>query len=324
MTSSEKTNPVFEPSRSLDPRKFQDPLFTAKGDRRAVVALTRLRTLWFNTGSLCNITCQNCYMESSPTNDRLAYLTLAEVEGYLDEIETEGLGVEEIAFTGGEPFMNRDLTDMIESALERGYRVLVLTNAMKPLLNKRDRLAALYKRHPDSLTLRVSVDHFTPAKHEAVRGAGTWAPMIEGLKWLADSGFRITVAGRTCWDESEDAARRGYAEFFAAENIPIDAGDPAALVLFPEMDSAADVPEITTHCWDILGVAPESMMCATSRMIVKHRGADAPVVVPCTLLPYDKAFELGRGLARAAKTVRLNHPHCAKFCVLGGASCSPE
>ena len=105
---------------------------------------------------------------------------------------------------------------------------------------------------------------------------------------------------------------------------PIDAGDPAALVLFPEMDSAADVPEITTHCWDILGVAPESMMCATSRMIVKHRGADAPVVVPCTLLPYDKAFELGRGLARAAKTVRLNHPHCAKFCVLGGASCSPE
>ena len=324
MTSNEKTNPVFEPSRSLDPRKFQDPLFTAKGDRRAVVTLTHLRTLWFNTGSLCNITCQNCYMESSPTNDRLAYLTLAEVEGYLDEIETEGLGVEEIAFTGGEPFMNRELTDMIESALERGYRVLVLTNAMKPLLNKRDRLAALFKGHPDALTLRVSVDHFTPAKHEAVRGDGTWAPMIEGLKWLADNGFRITVAGRTCWNETEEDARRGYADFFTDEHIPIDAADPAALVLFPEMDSAADVPEITTHCWDILGVAPESMMCATSRMIVKHRGADAPIVVPCTLLPYDKAFELGRGLARAAKTVRLNHPHCAKFCVLGGASCSPE
>ncbi|MBT3397024.1 MAG: radical SAM protein, partial [Alphaproteobacteria bacterium] len=44
----------------------------------------------------------------------------------------------------------------------------------------------------------------------------------------------------------------------------------------------------------------------------------------CTLLPYDKAFELGQGLAQASKTVQLNHPHCAKFCVLGGASCSPE
>ncbi|NQV85338.1 MAG: radical SAM protein [Rhodospirillales bacterium] len=317
-------NTVFEPSPGLDPRKFQDPHFTAKGDRRAVVALTNLRTLWFNTGSLCNITCLNCYMDSSPTNDRLAYLALAEVEGYLDEIETEGLGVEEIAFTGGEPFMNRDLPDMIELALERGFRVLVLTNAMKPLLNKRDRLVAILKRHPGNLTLRVSIDHFTPTKHEAVRGEATWAPMIEALKWLAENGFRITVAGRTCWNETEDAARRGYAEFFASHSIPINADDPAALVLFPEMDTAADVPEITTHCWDILGVAPEQMMCATSRMIVKHRGANAPTVVPCTLLPYDKAFELGQGLAQAAKTVQLNHPHCAKFCVLGGASCSPE
>jgi hypothetical protein len=195
---------------------------------------------------------------------------------------------------------------------------------MKPLLNKRDDLAALLKRYPDSLSLRVSVDHFTPLRHEEVRGAGTWAPMIEGLKWLADNGFGVTVAGRTCWNEDEQESRRGYGDFFAAEDIPIDAGDPAALVLFPEMDAAADVPEITVHCWDILGVAPESMMCATSRMIVKHRGDDNPAVVPCTLLPYDKAFELGRGLARAAKTVRLNHPHCAKFCVLGGASCSPE
>ena len=60
----------FKPSGGLDPLKFKDPLFTAKGDRRAVVALTNLRTLWFNTGSLCNITCQNCYMDSNPTNDR--------------------------------------------------------------------------------------------------------------------------------------------------------------------------------------------------------------------------------------------------------------
>ena len=87
----------------LDPRKFRDPHVTAEGVERAVVALTHLRTLWFNTGSLCNITCQNCYMDSSPTNDRLAYLTLSDVQRYLDEIGDEGLPVEEIAFTGGEP-----------------------------------------------------------------------------------------------------------------------------------------------------------------------------------------------------------------------------
>ena len=311
-------------TQRLDPRKFRDPLVTAEGERRAVVALTHLRTLWFNTGSLCNITCKNCYMDSSPTNDRLAYMTTAEVKRYLDEIEDENLPVEEIAFTGGEPFMNRDLPDMIEAALDRGFGVLVLTNAMKPMLNKRLRLLEIFKRHGRALMLRVSIDHFTKEKHEVVRGPNTWAPMIEGLRWLAEKRFRITVAGRTCWNESEAEARRGYGKLFAAERIPVDAHDPASLVLFPEMDAALDVPEITIHCWEILGVAPETMMCATSRMIVKHRGRDEPSVVPCTLLPYDPAFELGQGLAQAAKTVQLNHPHCAKFCVLGGASCSPE
>lgn len=312
------------PLSTLDPRKFRDPMLTADGQQRAVVALTRLRTLWFNTGSLCNITCVNCYMDSSPKNDALAYITLAEMRGYLDEIDRERMQVEEIAFTGGEPFMNPDLIFMLDEALGRGYKALVLTNAMKPLLHKRPQLLALKQRHGAALSMRVSIDHFSQARHEAIRGKDTWAPMIEGLRWLAGHGFNLAVAGRTCWDEDESAARDGYRALFAHENIPVDAGDPSRLVLFPEMDSSADVPEITTHCWDILGVAPETMMCATSRMVIKRRGAASPVVVPCTLLPYDTAFELGHALSESDTSVQLNHPHCAKFCVLGGASCSPD
>ena len=95
-----------------------------------------------------------------------------------------------------------------------------------------------------------------------------------------------------------------------------------ALMVFPEMDPGADVPEITEACWGILGKSPESVMCATSRMVVKRKGAAAPAVVACTLLPYDPRFELGRTLAEAGGAVPLNHPHCAKFCVLGGGACS--
>ncbi len=65
-------------SPALDPAKFRDPAVTAKGEKRAAVALSGLRTLWINTGTLCNITCRNCYIESSPRNDALAYLTAAE------------------------------------------------------------------------------------------------------------------------------------------------------------------------------------------------------------------------------------------------------
>ncbi|MCG8415504.1 MAG: 4Fe-4S cluster-binding domain-containing protein, partial [Pseudomonadales bacterium] len=84
--------------------KFVNPNFTLTGELRAAVDPRRLDTLWINTGSLCNLTCENCYIESSPTNDRLAYITLQEVEGLLDEIEQEQMGTTEIGFTGGEPF----------------------------------------------------------------------------------------------------------------------------------------------------------------------------------------------------------------------------
>jgi hypothetical protein len=309
---------------SIDPNKFQDPILTAKGEKRAVVALTKLQTLWFNTGSLCNITCVNCYMDSSPKNDDLAHLSLNDVTPYLDEIKAEGFGVEEIAFTGGEPFMNPNLIAMLDQVLSRGFKALVLTNAMKPMSHKREVLLNLQKRFGSELSIRVSMDHYSKKRHEQERGANTWAPMIDGLKWLSNNDFNLAVAGRTCWGETDALARAGYATLFDKENISIDAHLPVSLVLFPEMDAKSDVPEITVSCWEILGVAPEKMMCATSRMIVKRRGADRPVVVPCTLLPYDARFELGHELAQSAKNVHLNHPHCAKFCVLGGASCSVD
>lgn len=309
------------PAACRDNDKFSHPEITAKGEPRAQVTLAKLETLWFNTGTLCNLTCENCYIESSPRNDRLVYLTTDEMVRFLDEIESLGLGTREIGFTGGEPFMNPDLIDMVETALARGFRVLVLTNAMRPMMKMADRLAPL-RRYGESLVLRVSLDHYTAEKHQTERGPRSWRPAVDGLKWLVESGFTTHVAGRLMWDEPEAAMRAGYRRFFKAEGLAIDADDPAELVLFPEMDGAADVPEITTACWSILGVDPNDLMCANSRMVVKRKGEAVPVVMPCTLLPYDSRFEMGRTLAASGDTVPLNHPHCAKFCVLGGGACS--
>ena len=144
----------------------------------------------------------------------------------------------------------------------------------------------------------------------------------EGLGWLAENGFSIAVAGRSVSGETEVDERAGYARLFREVGAPIDAEDPGRLVLFPEMDARVDTPEITEACWGILGRSPAEIMCASSRMVVKRRGADRPVIVSCTLLPHDAQFELGATLAEALGPVKLNHPHCARFCVLGGASCS--
>ncbi len=301
---------------------FTDPDVTADGSPRARVRMTALRTLWFNTGTLCNIACAHCYIESSPRNDRLAYLTADEVAAYLDELDVLGIGPIEVGLTGGEPFMNPDIIRIMRDVLVRGHRLLVLTNAMKPMWHKRAALFDLNQRFGDRLMIRVSVDHYDPARHEEERGPRSFAPMLDGLRWLSENGFAVAVAGRLRWGEEEAAMRAGFAALFAREGIRIDAHDPQRLVLFPEMDPARPVPEITTACWDILGVRPEDMMCATSRMVVKPKGS-RPRVQACTLLAYDPRFATGETLAEAVKAeVPLNHPHCAQFCVLGGGSCS--
>lgn len=309
---------------SVSVGKFQDPRITATGEDRAQVALSNPDTLWFNTGTLCNIECVNCYIESSPTNDALVYLTRADVTEYLDQLEARDWGVREIGFTGGEPFMNPEMIAMAEAALLRGYEVLILTNAMRPMMRPLvlKGLQDLHARFGDKLTLRISVDHHSAALHDEERGTGSFEKTLIGMAWLRDQGIQMAVAGRSMWDETEAAARDGFAKLFADHNFKIDAYNPGETVIFPEMDETVDVPEITTACWGILQKSPTSVMCASSRMVVKRKGAAHPVVLACTLLPYDPQFEMGASLEEAERPVHLNHPHCAKFCVLGGASCS--
>ena len=309
--------------RAASHSKFDHPDLTAKGERRASVRFDRLDTLWFNTGTLCNIECANCYIESSPKNDLLSYLTTPEVVSFLDEAERLGQRPRVVGFTGGEPFMNRSMIGMLEAVLARGHEALVLTNAMKPMMRPRIQahLLDLNRRYRSKLTLRVSLDHWRPELHDEERGAQSFVEALRGIGWLVDHGFAVAVAGRLRWGDTEADMRKGYNDLFARWKVRLDADSPKTLILFPEMDECAPVPEITEACWGILHKRPEDMMCASSRMIVKRKGAE-PSIVACTLLPYDARFDYGPRLADALSPVKLNHPHCAKFCVLGGGSCS--
>jgi hypothetical protein len=306
----------------LSEQKFKDPRVTADGQPRATVELQKLETLWLNTGTLCNVECRNCYIDSGPKNDRLVYLNRGEALSYLEEIARDGHPTREIGFTGGEPFMNPEILGMIADCLDRGFEVLVLTNAMQPMQRLKWALLDLKSSGGSRLKIRVSLDHYSSDRHEDERGPDTFDKTLSGLIWLTRSGFNVSVAGRTMWGEDLAVERSGYASLFARHSIAIDANDPTQLILFPEMDARVDIPEITSRCWDILGKSPADVMCSRSRMVVKRKGSDRPSVVACTLLPYEKGFELGSTLKDASRRVALNHPHCARFCVLGGASCS--
>lgn len=304
--------------------KFSDPYVTADGKERAYVKLVTLKTLWFNTGTLCNISCQNCYIESTPKNDRLVYIKAHEVKEYLAQVKALGWSLEEIGLTGGEPFMNPEIIEIMRVCLEEGYRLLVLTNAMRPMMRKKMQagIKNLYEKFGTQMVFRVSLDHWDSECHDAERGKGSFKSTILGMQWLTSQGIKMAVAGRSLWHQDEESAREGYAKFYQELGFDIDAYDMGKTVLFPEMDASAEVPEITTQCWDILNKNPEDVMCATSRMVVKRKGAEKMTTLACTLLAYEPQFDFGPHPKDAEKTVYLNHPHCAKFCVLGGANCS--
>ncbi len=315
-------NSPFSPhAPALDTTKFRDRAFTAAGAKRARVPFLALRMLWFNTGSVCNLTCAGCYTESSPGNDTLHHLRASEVITYLDEIASRNMPTTEIGFTGGEPFLNREIIVMLEAALSRGFRTLVMTNGTAPMRRFEADLLGLRARFGDRLTVRVSIDHHQRSVHEAERGLGSWAPALDGLSWLAGAGFSVAVASRRLPGETDAQSREGYRALFQQIDVDLDVDDIGHLGRVPAVDADADTPEISEQSWSMLGKSPASVMCANSRMVVRRRGEPLPRVVACVLHPYDLQFDLGATLHDARRAVVLNHPHCARFCVLGGASC---
>jgi len=302
--------------------KFSNPDFTLDNKKRAQVPFVQLDTLWINTGTLCNLTCKNCYIESSPTNDKLSYISFNEVKAYIDEILENKWPTKVIGFTGGEPFMNPDIISSLEYALKNGFECLVLTNAMQPLKKKYGEVLELNKKYPKLLKLRVSLDHYTEEEHNKERGNRAWKFALGGLEWLNENNFNISIAGRSITGETSEQINNGYNELFKSLNLKLDVTDPEQLTVFPEMDEDKDTPEITTECWGILKMKPSSIMCANSRMVVKHRGQEKPNVVVCTLIPYEDEFTYDATLKSSMQPIKLNHSHCSRFCVLGGGACS--
>lgn len=300
--------------------KFVDMTVTVDGKPRAFVDLQEINTLWFNTGTLCNLSCKNCYIESSPTNDQLEFLTAEEVAKYLLELRKLKQNTTTIGLTGGEPFLNPNIISILNTILAHNFEVLVLTNANRVIDRYKGDLTHLHHQYGTKLKIRISLDHHTQNKHEEERGPRTFQRTMEMMKWLSEQKMDISIAGRSLFHETIEDAKAGYGNLLAEWNIPLDLN--SKLVIFPEMKTKRDLPEISTGCWDILGKSPKSVMCASERMIVKRKGEKSPVVMPCTLIAYDERFNLGNNLREAAKTVYLNHRFCAEFCVLGGASCS--
>lgn len=276
-----------------------------------------LDELWFHTGTACNLACPFCLEGSKPGDDRLQILRFDDAQPFIDE--ALDLGVKQFSFTGGEPFINKDIVRILGYALL--YRpCLVLTNATKPLMRRLKQLESLRDR-PHALNFRISLDYSDAARHDAGRGEGMFAQALEGLRRLYEMGFRVSVANQLLPDVTPEIVTARFAEVFRAAGLPED----LPRIEFPEFHppgAHVTTPQITERCMTDFQTEEtrRSFMCAFSKMVARSGGRMQ--VYACTLVDDDSGYILGQTLTEALQaSVSMKHHRCYS-CFKYGATCS--
>ncbi len=290
---------------------------TPTGEPRGYIQPSTLKELWFHTGTICNLACPFCLEGSKPGDDRLNKITLDDAKPFIDEALE--LGVERFSFTGGEPFVIRDIVKILDYALDY-CPCLVLTNATDPLAKRLSDIKSLLDK-PHSLNFRVSFDYSDPKRHDAGRGEGNFFKALDTIGKLHELGFTVSIARQREKDEDIKAVDKQYQKHFKQACIP----DETRIVSFPDFltpGSLANVPHITEKCMTSYHTEETraQFMCDFSKMIVKQDNQMR--VYACTLVDDDKDYDLGGSLKEAMRPrVMMKHHRCYS-CFAQGASCS--
>jgi len=299
------------------PARGTDWLTATGGEPRGYIRPHALDELWFHTGTACNLSCPFCLEGSKPGDTRLDRITLGDVKPFIDEALT--LGVRQFSFTGGEPFVVKDMINILRYASDR-QPCLVLTNGTDVMHKRMQQISPLVDaKFP--VTFRVSIDFVEESRHDAERGAGNFRQALTGLKSLHDAGFYVSVARRMDPEENSDAVDEGYRALFAEYGLPTD----LRIVNFPDFEipgSRPDVPDITEDCMTRYQTEEtrRRFMCAFSKMVIKKSGRMR--VYACTLVDDDESYNLGVSLAESLEQeIRLRHHRCYT-CFKFGSSCS--
>lgn len=290
---------------------------TPTNEPRGFIQPQALDELWFHTGTACNLACPFCLEGSKPGDDRLQILRVDDVLPFVDE--ALGFGVKQFSFTGGEPFINKDIVRILDYALLH-RPCLVLTNATEPLIRRLKQLESL-RGHPHALNFRVSLDYPEAARHDGGRGEGMFAQALEGLRKLHEMGFHVSVANQVLPGVMPDIVSMRFAEVFRNAGLPED----LPRIEFPEFhppNTQLVSPQITERCMMALQAEEirRSFMCAFSKMVGKSGGHMR--VYACTLVDDDPDYILGETLTEALQiSVSMKHHRCYS-CFKYGASCS--
>ncbi|REJ94792.1 MAG: radical SAM protein [Planctomycetota bacterium] len=280
------------------------------------VELASFDQLWFQVaGTLCNLTCHHCFISCSPKNDSFGFLSLDEVQQRL--AESVPLGVNEYYFTGGEPFLNPQMVEILIATLEYGPAT-VLTNATVLKDEWLQRLADADAASRFSLEFRVSIDGFSPETNDPIRGEGTFARALRGIVKLVEYDFLPIITAARSWPEADEA--RVVGEF--TEMLRREGYRRPRLKILPMLHLGAEVER--THGYrpseritaEMMKSFDRSQLICDHARIVTDRG-----VCVCPILIEAPDAVLGQSLAEADRPFGLSHGACYT-CYQYGAICS--
>ncbi|WP_051311072.1 radical SAM protein [Zooshikella ganghwensis] len=292
-------------------------LLTADGQPRGYIAPHSLQELWFHTGTACNLRCPFCLEGSKPGDDRLAVMKLKEVKPFIHEALY--LGVQQFSFTGGEPFVAKEMIKILQYASQ--YRpCLVLSNGTAPLLQRFSQLVSLSSA-PHAIRFRISIDYPDSTLHDKDRGTGSFAMALKSLRQLYQAGFNVSIARQQPREENTDDITDQYHKLLNSIGLP----QTIPVIPFPDFAPPfvqRTTPQITEQCMRTYhtSASRRQFMCAFSKMVVKIKGRLR--VYACTLVDDDPVYDLGSSLQESMnKQIRLGHHRCY-CCFAFGASCS--
>lgn len=277
----------------------------------AAVPFRHLTALWVQiTGTWCNLQCTHCINASGPKNPWLASLDAAQMQRWIEE--ATGLGVKEIYFTGGEPFLHPEIVPMLAFALERAPTT-VLTNGTLIDDAMADALAALAAGARYSLEIRVSLDDPDRARNDAIRGRGAFDRALTAMRRLHDRGMLPILTATEV-----EATPPGPALYDRLRRLLLDAGVTRPRVkilpLFPV--GRVEGPGGGAVTAEMLAtIDPGRLQCSESRAVAAGGVYVCPILsgLPEARLPV-------RSLAESLMPTPLTHPACL-VCWQTGASC---
>jgi AdoMet-dependent heme synthase len=280
------------------------------------VGLSHLNQLWFQVaGTLCNLTCHHCFISCSPKNETFGFLSLEEVRKRLEE--SIPLGVKEYYFTGGEPFLNPEMTAILQLALQYGPTT-VLTNGTVLKEEWLNCLRDAQQQSTYSLEFRVSIDGFSPETNDPIRGDGTFARAMKGVRKLVEYSFLPIITTARTWPLEQDA---DVLDRFVAMLRQAGYSRPRLKIL-PTLHIGGEVQRTRGYGPDervtsemLEGYDQSQLLCEHSR-IVTDRGVHV-----CPILIEAGESVLGQTLAESRRPFAITHGACWT-CYQYGAICS--